>query len=191
MSNITRALLFLVSCVFTQNFVFVRLMGGSALFKKAGSVLTAAVVGAYTALVMALSAALNWVVWKKLLVPLHGESLYLVAFALVVLFSAWLIGLLVKRISPRAGEALGDNGFVLAVNCAVLGASLIGLDGGIVRAALTGLFGGLGFLLALVLMAGVRERLEFSKVPESMKGLPITLVSAGLIALAFMGFIGL
>lgn len=191
MSNLTRALLFLVSCVFTQNFVFVRLMGGSALLKKAGSVATAAIVGGYTALVMAVSAALNWIVYKKALVPLGAKSLYLVAFAAAALLSAWLIALALKRVSPRVGKALGENGAALAVNCAVLGASLIGMGGGIVRAALTGLFGGLGYLLALVLLAGVQERLEFSRVPESMKGLPISLVSAGLIALAFMGFIGL
>lgn len=191
MSNLTRTLLFLVSCVFTQNFVFVRLMGGSALLKKAGSVATAAVVGAYTAVVMALSCALNWLVYKMALVPLGAESLYLVAFALVVLCSAWLVGLAIKSVSPKLGEALGENGAALCVNCAVLGASLIGMDGGILRATLTGLFGGLGYLLALVLLAGVQERLEFSRVPESMKGLPIQLVSASLLALAFMGFIGL
>lgn len=191
MSNIVRALLFMASCVFAQNFVFVRLMGGSALLRKAGSVATAAIVGAYTAVVMAVSAALNWVVWKKALVPLGAQSLYLIAFALIVLCAAWLVGLLLAKLSPRVGVALGENGAVLCVNCAVLGASLIGMGGGIARVALTGLFGGLGYLLALVLLAGIQERLEFSKVPESMKGLPIQLVSASLVALAFMGFIGL
>ena len=191
MTQLTRALLLLVSCVFTQNFVFVQLLGASPALKRAGTITTAAVVGVYTTLVMTLASAMNWMVYHELLTPLSARSLSLIAFVLVIAGAAWLVGKLFTAIKPALGEALGENWTLLAANCAVLGASIMGLGGGFARSTLTGLFGGLGFLLAIFLMAGVNERLEFSNVPKAMRGLPITLVSAGLIALAFMGFTGL
>ena len=191
MTQLTKALLLLVSCVFTQNFVFVRLIGASPALKRAGTIATAAVVGVYTTLVMALAAAVNWLAYHMVLLPLNAQSLYLIAFVLVIAGAAWLVGRILAAIRPELSEALSENRVPFAANCAVLGASLLGMNGGFARAALTGLFGGLGFMLASLLLAGVRERLEFSKVPKAMRGLPITLVSAGLIALAFMGFTGL
>lgn len=189
--DIAKILLFLVSCVFTQNIVFVRLMGAGTLHEKTGSVGVAAIVGVFTALVMTLSAAVNWLIYQKALVALNAQSLELVAFVLVIFAAASLVGRLMKQIVPAAGDALGENYLPLAANCAVLGASMLGTDGGFAQAIGHGFFGGLGFLLAMVLLAGVRERLEFSNVPKSMRGLPIALVSASLIALAFMGFQGL
>ena len=191
MSSISRILLFMVSCVFTQNIVFVQLLGGGALYKKAGRIGTAAIVGAFMALVMTVASAVNWLVYRKVLVPLNAQSLALIAFVLVIAGAAALAAMLCKKLIPAAGEALGENVVALAANCAVLGVCVLSVGGGFGRAVASGLFGGLGFLLAMLLMAGVQDRLEFSKVPKSMRGLPISLVSASLIALAFMGFIGL
>lgn len=191
MNTISKLLLFMVSCVFTQNVVFVQLMGSGALYKKVGKLGTAAIVGAFMALVMTVSAAVNWLIYNKVLAPLNARSLAMIVFVLVTMCAAALAGMLCKKAIPAAGEALGDNVVALAANCAVLIVTVLSLSGGFLRAVASGLFGGLGFLLAMLLMAGVQDRLESSKVPDSMRGLPITLVSASLIALAFMGFIGL
>ena len=192
MSNITRVLLFIVSCVFTQNVVFTRLLGVCAPAEDR-RVATAAGYGVVVALAMTLTAAGAWLVRSLALVPMHAEYLQLTALALVALIAAFIVEKCVVALKPALAGALEGNLPGIAANCAVLGIALVNLEAGcdLGRAVLNGLLGGLGFLVAIVLMAGVQDRLETSRVPESMKGLPITLVSASLIALAFMGFLGI
>ena len=97
------------------------------------------------------------------------------------------------RVMPDGDGALNEAGMFIAANCATLGAALINAeaDACFVDASLRGLFGGLGFLVAITLMAGIHERIRYSKIPGFMKGLPFTLISASLMALAFMGFMGI
>lgn len=189
----TRTLLFLVSCVFTQNFVFARLLGSSALFDEDRRVGTAVGLGLVTAVIMALASAGCWALEKYALVPMKAEYLRVLAYVVVSLIAALLVGLCLKAAFPKLNDALNEAGMMIAVNCAALGVALMNTDAGcgIADAALHGLFGGLGFLVAITLMAGVQERIRYSRIPEPMKGLPITLVSASLMALAFMGFMGI
>lgn len=189
----TRTLLFLVSCVFTQNFVFARLLGTSALFDEDRRVETALGLGLATAVVMTLAAALSWALERLVLAPMHAEYLLPLCGVAASLASALLVGLCLKKAFPALGAALNESGVYIAVNCAALGAALLNAEAGLgfADAVLRGLFGGLGFLLAITLMAGIQERIRYSHIPEAMKGLPISLVSAGLIALAFMGFMGI
>lgn len=192
MSEISRALLFMVSCVFTENVVFSRLLG-VGIFKKAHRVENAIGLGLMMAALTTLTALFAWLLDRLLLVPLKVEFLRLPVYVLVMIGLALLALLLAKRIRPELGEALEDSFLPMAANCAVLGIAILNFESGygLGYALLHGLFGGLGYLLAIVLMAGVQERIEFSRVPESMKGLPITLVSASLMALAFLGFMGM
>ena len=189
----TRVLLFLVSCVFTDNFVFSRLLGSSRLFDKSHRVELALGTGLAVAAVMTVVSALAWLANRFILAPLDLEYLQIVAFALIIGIIALIAERIAAKASPKLSEALGRSLPLLAANCAVLGAALINLDKayGLGEAVLQGLFGGIGFLVALELMAGVQERLAGSKVPESMKGFPISLVAASLIAMAFMGFAGI
>lgn len=189
----TRTLMFLVSCVFTQNFVFARLLGSSALFDEDRRVETAIGLGLVTAVIMALASAGCWALDRLLLVPMHAEYLRVLGYVVVGIVAAWLVGLCLKAAFPALNEALNDAGMYVALNAAALGAALMNAEAGygIGQAALHGLFGGLGFLAAITLMAGIQERIRYSKIPEPMKGLPITLVSASLMALAFMGFMGI
>lgn len=193
MSDISRILLLMVSCVFTQNVVLARLLGVGEAMDERRSVAAAAGLGVAVAAVMALASLCGWIVYHMVLVPLHAEYLELTAFALLLALLAWLAGLAVGKAWPALEEALGDSMPMIAVNCAVLGVALVNIDSGygLGDAFLSGLFNGLGFLLAVVLMAGVQERLRFSRIPRAMKGLPISLVSASLMALAFMGFLGM
>lgn len=189
----TRTFLFLVSCVFTQNFVFALLLGTSALFDEDRRVETALGLGLVTAVIMAIASALCWVLDRYVLVPMHAEYLRVLCDVVVSVAVTLAAGLCLKAAFPALNEALNEVGVYIAVNCAALGAALINAEAGLgaAEAVMHGLFGGLGFMLAITLMAGIQERIRYSHIPEPMKGLPITLVSAGLMALAFMGFMGI
>lgn len=193
MSAVSRALLFLVSCVFTDNFVFARLLGSSRLFDKSRRVELALGTGIAVTAAMGVVSALAWLANRFVLVPLGGEYLQTVVFALIVGLVALIAERAVAKHSPELREALGDSAPLVAANAAVLGAALLNLEGGVGlgMAVVQGLLGGVGFLVALVLMAGVQERLAASKIPAPMKGLPISLVAASLVAMAFMGFAGI
>ena len=192
MDGMTKVLLFMASCVFSQNIVFVRLLGCCGL-NEDRRVEAAAGYGVAVALVMTLASAGAWMVREWLLVPLNAGYLQLMAFVLVILIAAWIVERIAAKLWPGSAKALDGALPGVAANCAVLGIALVNLEKayGLGSAVLSGLFSGLGFLLAVVLLAGVQERLESSRIPAALKGLPITLISASLIALAFMGFIGI
>ncbi|MBR1560828.1 MAG: electron transport complex subunit RsxA [Clostridia bacterium] len=192
MTEITRILLFMVGCVFTQNIVFARLLGAES-FRKSCRVETAAVYGLAVTLAMVLASVCFWIVDSLLLVPAKLTHFRWIAAMLVVIVAAWLVGQCVSKAKPAWAEALGNDFMPIAANCAVLGVAVLNVENAynFGYALLNGLCGGVGFLIAIVLMAGVQDRLETSKVPESFKGLPISLISASLIALAFIGFKGM
>ena len=192
MTGISNILLFIVSCVFTQNIVFVRLLGCAELGEDR-RVETAVGYGLAMTVVMTAASALCWLAERFLLAPLGAEYLRLPAYVAAILLTAWVVSLLIVKIRPGLAEALNDSLWHLAANCAVLGIAVLNLESGagLGGALASGLLGGIGFLIAIVLMAGVQERLEFSKVPAALKGMPIALISASLIALAFSGFMGL
>lgn len=184
--------LFIIGCLFTHNIVFNRMLGVSDAGQSRGIDL-AVIYGLAVACAMTLSAVCAWVVNSLILVPMHLEYLQIICFTLIAIVAAWLAQLLIGKVKPAWGEMLGGAYLTIAVNCAVLGVAFINAEQAYSFgfALLSGLFGGLGFMLALVLMAGVQEKIEFSKVPEPFKGMPIAIISAGLIALAFIGFKGI
>lgn len=192
MNGVSNILLFAASCLFAQNVVFVRLLGACALGEDR-RVETAAGYGLAMTVAMTLSSALAWMAESWLLAPLNAQFLRLPACVAVVLLSSWIVARLAARLIPGLADALSESLAPLAANCALLGVAILNLEAGcgLGMALANGLLGGLGFLIAVVLMAGVQERLEFSKVPEALKGVPIALISASLIALAFGGFVGL
>ena len=187
-----RVLLFLVSCVFTQNVVFGRLLGACELGENR-RIAVAAALGGFTALVMTVASALGWAACELLLKPFGLMYLDLLALVGIILLVSFGAKLAAEKCFPQLAEGMGESLGMIAANCAVLGIALLNLEAGygLGMSVLHGLFGGLGFTLAIVLMAGVQDRIEFSHVPESLKGLPISLISASLIALAFMGFMGM
>lgn len=184
--SITRILLFMVGCVFTHNLVFVRMVGADAAREDRG-IETSAIFGLIVACVMTCAAALCWVEDRLLLTALHAEFLRLPLFALTIGLLVVMAQTACEKRFPEATQTAG----MLTACCAILGAALLNLKADFATALMSGLFGGLGFMLAVVLMAGVRERIRFSHMPECMKGFPIAVVSAGLMALAFMGFMGI
>ena len=193
MSGIARILLFMVSCVFTHNFIFSRFLGCCPFLGVSRKVETAASMGLAVTFVMGLASLFSWMVYHWILVPLHIEYLQTGAFILVIAALVQLVEMFLKKTSPALYRGLGIYLPLITTNCAVLGVAVLNIDEAynLGYAVLNGVFGALGFLLAIVCMAGVTERLETSKIPEPLKGFPITLISASLMAMAFMGFAGL
>ena len=143
--------------------------------------------------VMALASAACWAVNEYLLMPLGLPYMQTLAFILVIASLVQVVEMFLKRFVPALYKALGIFLPLITTNCAVLGVALVNVQEGydFLLSVVNGAAGGLGFTLALVLFASVRERVEKTDCPPAFKGYPITLIYAGLMALAFMGFSGL
>lgn len=142
--------------------------------------------------VMVLATAATWPIYTYLL---QGELAYLqtIVFILIIAALVQLVEIVLKRFIPPLYQALGIYLPLITTNCAVLGVTLLNIDSGynFGQSLVNALGAGLGFMLAMVMFAGVRERLESAEIPESLKGLPITLVAASIVSVAFLGFQGL
>lgn len=193
MSEIGKILLFMVSCVLSNNFIFSRFLGICPFLGVSSKVETAFGMGAAVTFVMAVASLFTWVVYNLVLVPLGVEYLYNISFILVIAGLVQFVEMFLKKSSPSLYRALGIYLPLITTNCAVLGVTVLNMNNGynLLYSVLNGVFGALGFLLAIVLMAGVRERLETSKIPKCFKGFSISLITAGLMSVAFMGFAGL
>lgn len=193
-TNILKVLLFMVSCVLTNNFIFSKFLGCCPFLGVSNKVETAFGMGMAVTFVMALASLFTWVINTFLLVPLQISYLQTIAFILVIAALVQCVEMFLKKASPSLYGALGIYLPLITTNCAVLGVCILNMNDGhdLFFSVLNGVFGALGFLLAIVLMAGIRERTDSSvKVPNSLKGFPLSLITAGLMSIAFMGFSGL
>ena len=193
MDGIVKILLFMVSCVLTNNFIFSRFLGCCPFLGVSSKVETAFGMGIAVTFVMGLASLFTYLVYHWILVPLNITYLDTISFILVIASLVQVVEMFLKKSSPSLYAALGIYLPLITTNCAVLGAALLNITEqyNLLYSVLNGVFGALGFLLAIVLMAGVRERLETSDIPEVLKGFPISLITAGLMSIAFMGFSGL
>ena len=191
--SITEILLFMVSCILTHNFIFNRFLGCCPFLGVSSKVETSVSMGLAVTFVMTIASLFCWLIYNFLLIPLELTYMNTIAFILVIAALVQFVEMFLKKSSPTLYSALGIYLPLITTNCAVLGVATLNMNNnyGLLQSVLNGTFSALGFLLAIVLMAGVRERLESSKIPACMKGFPITLVAAGLMAVAFMGFQGL
>ena len=183
-------LMIMIGAILAENFVFTRFLGiypFLAVSEKPSAVITSGVAMTF---VMTISAAATWIIYHKLLVTYELEYLRTLAFALIIAALVQLIELSIKKYFAGLYKTIGTYLPLIAMNCAVFGAAFINIDSeySFVNAVLFGLFAAIGFVFATVIFAGVRERLYFSEPPEAFKGIPIALVTAGLIAMAFAGF---
>ncbi|MBQ3079154.1 MAG: electron transport complex subunit RsxA [Clostridia bacterium] len=183
----------MVSCVFTNNFIFSKFLGCCPFLGVSNKVETAASMGLAVTFVMTIASLFSYMVYHWILVPLGLTFMETIAFILVIAALVQFVEMFLKKASPSLYGALGIYLPLITTNCAVLGVATLNVSEGynLFYSVLNGAFSAIGFLVAIVLMAGVRERLEGSKIPECMKGFPISLVTAGLMAMAFMGFSGL
>lgn len=186
-------LLFFVSCVLSHNFIFSRFLGCCPFLGVSNKVETAAGMGLAVTFVMGLASLFTSVVYQYVLYPLQLTYLDTISFILIIAGLVQFVEMFLKKSSPALYKSLGIYLPLITTNCAVLGVATLNTSAqyDILSAVLNGVFGALGFLLAITLMAGVRERLETSHIPDQFKGFPIGLFMAGLMSVAFMGFNGL
>lgn len=192
MSSSTGIFAIILSAVLTNNFIFSQFLGCCPFLGCSSKIDTAAGMGLAVTFVMGLASAICWLV-NLLLVQLGLQFLQTIAYILVIAALVQFIEMFLKKSIPSLYSALGIYLPLITTNCAVLGVVLQNAQNSYnFGESLTyGITGGVGFLLAIVLFASVRERMEFSKWPKAFDGFPIALVAASLISLAFMGFSGL
>lgn len=193
MSEFTQLVLLFIGTVFVNNFILVRFLGICPFLGVSKQVETAVGMGLATTFVMTLTGAATWLINTYILEALNLPFLQYVSFIIVIASLVQFVEMFIKKTSPVLYKSLGIFLPLITTNCAILGlALLIPLNGySFIGSTVFGFGAGIGFTLAIVLMAGLREKLEFGDVPGVLKGVPVTLIIAGIMAMAFMGFSGL
>ncbi|MDR3013347.1 MAG: electron transport complex subunit RsxA [Chitinispirillales bacterium] len=199
MESITSIIQISIAAVLIQNFVLARFLGLCPFFGVSKKLSSATGMGMAVVFVMTVASMITWWIDTALLMALNVEYLRTIVFILVIASLVQLLEMIMQKITPALYESLGIFLPLITTNCAILGVAI--LNAGVnnftgnpftfVESTINGIASGIGFTLALVLMAGLRERLELADVPKSLDGLPIAFITAGLMALAFLGFSGL
>ena len=192
MDQIYQLLAITLGAILANNFIFSQFLGICPFLGVSKKVDTAVGMGIAVTFVMGLASAITWLV-NLLLVKLGLAYMQTVAFILVIAALVQFIEMFLQKAMPSLYTALGVYLPLITTNCAVLGVALLNIQNNynFISSVVYGITGGLGFLLAIVLFASIRERLVFAEYPKAFEGFPIALITAGLMALAFMGFSGL
>ena len=183
----------IISAIFVNNILLSQFMGICPFLGVSTKVSTAAGMGAAVTFVMTIASIAAYLLQYYVLVPLHIEYMQTIVFILVIAALVQMVEIILKKMSPALYQALGVFLPLITTNCAVLGVAVLlvqkelNLGESVVFAVSTAI----GFTLAMVLFAGLRERLDIEKLPKAMKGIPIALITASILAMAFMGFSGL
>ena len=186
-------ILLIISAVFVNNFVLARFLGICPFLGVSKKTETAIGMSMAVVFVMTIAALVTWLLQTYILVPLGIQYLQTIVFILVIASLVQLVEMVIQKVSPVLYQALGIYLPLITTNCAVLGVAVLNIqkDHTFFEAIIFAFGASLGFALALVLFAGIRERLDLADVPKSLRGTAIALITAGLLSLAFMGFAGL
>ena len=192
MNNTTSIVSILLAGILTNNMVLSRFMGICPFLGVSKKVNTAVSMSIAVTLVMVIATAVTWPIYTYLLYP-NFEYLQTVVFILVIAALVQLIEIVLKKYIKPIYNALGIYLPLITTNCAELGITTINIDDKLnfIQSVVNAFGAGVGFLLAMVLFAGVRSKLDTADIPEFLKGLPITLIAAALVALSFLGFAGI
>ena len=183
----------LIGGLLVNNFVLSQFLGICPFLGVSKKLNSAVGMSVAVIFVMLLATAATWPIYTYLLVPNDLAYLQTIVFILIIAALVQLVEIVLKRYIPPLYQSLGIYLPLITTNCAVLGVTILNIDSdyNFAQSLVNALGAGLGFLLAMVMFAGVRERLESAEIPESLKGLPITLVAASLVSVSFLGFQGL
>ncbi len=186
------ALLFFSAAV-VNNFVLTYFLGICPFIGVSSKVSSSISMGMATTFVMSITAMISWLLFNQVLVPYNLEFLQIPSFILVIASLVQFIEMVIKKVSQPLYRALGIYLPLITTNCAILGLALfLSLrEYNFIQSLVFGVGAGAGFTLALILMASIREQLELADVPPAFRGAPITLIVAGILALAFLGFAGM
>lgn len=189
--------IFLAS-ILTENYVLSKFLGICPFLGVSKKTSTALGMSIAVTFVMFLSTAVTWPIYQNLLVPYNLAYLQTIIFILIIATLVQLVEITLKKYMPSLYEALGIYLPLITTNCAVLGITMLVIENananpsyGYVQALVNALGAGIGFMVAMVIFSGVRERIAANDIPESLQGLPITLIAASLTAVSFLGFAGL
>ena len=178
-----------LGAIFVNNFIFSKFLGICPFLGVSKKVETAAGMGVAVIFVITLASAATWVVYNLVLVKLGLEYLYNIAFILIIASLVQFVEMFIKKSSPSLYQALGVYLPLITTNCAVLGVAVLNMDNK--YDFIQSIVNGIGFTLAIVLFAGVRERIASNNIPKAFQGFPIALITAGLMSIAFLGFSGM
>lgn len=186
-------ILLLLAGVFVNNYVLSQFLGICPFLGVSKKVDTAAGMGMAVIFVIVLACAASWLVYNLILLPLHIEYLYNIAFILVIASLVQFVEMFLKKAAPALYQALGVFLPLITTNCAVLGVAVLNMqkEYNFIESIFNGIGGAAGFALAIVLFAGIRERIADNDTPKAFDGFPMALVTAGLMSIAFLGFSGL
>lgn len=193
MTEVKDLLVILISSSLVSNVVLSQFLGLCPFLGVSKKTNTAAGMGIAVIFVITLASAVAGVMYKFILVPLHIEYLQTICFILVIAALVQFVEMFLKKAMPSLYEALGVYLPLITTNCAVLGVALTNVqkEYGILAGIVNGFATALGFTISIIILAGIREKIEHNDVPESFKGMPTVLLTAGLMAIAFCGFSGL
>ena len=187
-------IIILIAAVFVNNIVLAQFLGICPFLGVSSKVSTSVGMSGAVLFVMTLATMVTYLLHEFILVPAGLDYLRTITFILVIAALVQMVEIILKKVSPPLYQALGVFLPLITTNCAVLGVAILalGLDGGsLLKAVFFAVSNSIGFALALILFASIREHLELANIPKVMKGVPINLLVAGLLSLAFLGFTGL
>ena len=183
----------IIGAIFVNNVVLALFLGICPFLGVSSKVETSLGMGVAVTFVMALTSVVAWSIQTYVLVPLGIEYMQTIVFILVIAALVQMVEIMLKKVSPSLYQALGIFLPLITTNCAVLGVAIlmISKEFNLLQSIVYSVATAIGFALALMLFAGIRERLELEDVPKAVQGVPVALITAGILAMAFMGFSGL
>ena len=191
--SIAKMMAIIISAIFVNNFVLMRFLGICPFLGVSKQLDSAVGMGAAVIFVMVLASLGSYLIYHNVLVPNNMVYLRTISFIIIIAGLVQLVEMILQKFSPALYDALGIYLPLITTNCAILGVAVLNIEEkfSLGYSLIHAVAAGIGFTLALVLMAGLRERMETSNVPESLKGLPIAFLIAGAMSIAFLGFAGL
>lgn len=198
--DVSKFISIMISMVFINNFILSKFLGLCSFIGVSKETKPAASMGLAVTFVTTSSSIITWLIYRYLLVPFNITYLRTISFILVIASFVQLVEMVVRKISPGLYRVFGIYLPLITVNCAVLGVAVLNsemffknghiIKGSFLLSATQGFFAGIGYMLAMLLMSGIRERLDLIDVPKSLKDVPLAFIIASLMSLAFMGFNG-
>ncbi len=181
------------AAIFTNNILLTNFLGMCSFIACSGQISTSLGLGTAVTFVMAMTTMLNYVIYHFVLVPLRLEHLTFIIFIAAIAAFVQFVEMFVERFSPKLYFALGIFLPLITVNCAILGVSLFMIirNYSFFQSVGFGLGAGIGWAVAIVLLAGLRQKMRYSNIPEPFQGVPIAMIVTGVLAMAFMGFAGM
>ncbi len=187
-------LIIIISAIFVSNIVLAQYLGICPFLGVSGKVSTSVGMSGAVLFVMTIATIVTWLVYQYVLLPFGITFLQTISFILIIASLVQMVEIILKKVSPPLYQALGIYLPLITTNCAIMGVALLTVakpDFDLLKGVVFAVASALGFGLAMLLFAGIREHLDLMDVPKGMRGVPIALVTAGILALAFMGFTGL